>query len=222
MVAEEKKALAEVVRREGESIAEQLGLPSAIRFRGVFGIWVYPLVNLVLLLLDAFSVRVYAYIGEQLGIRRPVLPIGGGRVVRERLPRIRGLVEKMPPIGVRTPHAVTKIIDETKYPVRYLLKLIDHKGRGKIREISIVSPSPSFYVSVIVDGYGLINNKSFSELAEISSVSETIDAFQDVNGKYIVRIGDISWRNSGRVEIRTDGEITFDRIYAVYEVFSEQ
>ncbi|MCD6240374.1 hypothetical protein J7K27_02465 [Candidatus Bathyarchaeota archaeon] len=183
-----------------------------VRFRGLFGLWVYPVVNLVLMLLDAFSVRLRQALEEYGYPSR--------RIVRLRLPRPSELVERFPRIGVRTMPVVTRVIDEENYPVSYFLNLIDVNKRGRIRELVIKSPHPDFSISVETDGYKTIS-RSFKDLQEISPSVETIDAFQDVDGKYVLRLGRISWRNHGRVVIRTDRETVFDKIYAVYDIYED-
>ena len=124
------------------------------------------------------------------------------------------LARKMP----RQREIITKTIDKVNEPIRYKLDLVKADVGGKLRELTIKSPSTSFSLLVMTDGIRRID-KSYSELADLSSYSETVDAFEDAeNGAYILHVKEMSWTKSGLATLYVDlGPITFQQVWAVWE-----
>lgn len=124
------------------------------------------------------------------------------------------MAKRMP----REKEASTKILDRMDETVRYKLDLVKSDVRGKIREITIRSPSPRFSLLVMTDGVRRID-RPYSELAELSQYSEFIDAYES-NGSYILHVGEVSWVRDGLATLYVDvGPITFQHIWVVVEEY---
>jgi len=113
----------------------------------------------------------------------------------------------------------TKILNLVDRTIERYKELLNIKGRGSIREITIISESSNFNVIIFVDEKEFINS-SYNELEEISSYSNSIDAFEE-DGKYIVHITDISFGKNLRFGIFVNGTTKFNRIYVLYDIISE-
>ena len=100
-----------------------------------------------------------------------------GRELAKRVPKPKELV--------------TRIVDKKDYPVKYTFDIIKTNLPGKLSELSIVSPSQMFSLLIVSDGVKKLS-RSYSELAELSPYSRTVDAYEE-DGTFLVRIGEMDW-----------------------------
>jgi len=119
--------------------------------------------------------------------------------------------EKIP----RPERFITRIFDRKDVEIPKIFSPIDITVRGKLKEFTVVSPTNDFRILIERDRR-LEVDRSYIELAEVSPYLITLDAFQ-VDKKYIVRIGEMEWINSFRIEIFTPQIIRFDHIFARWE-----
>lgn len=119
--------------------------------------------------------------------------------------------------------AVTKFLDRVNEPVRYRYDLVKTDLPGRLKEITIRSPSTSFSLLIMVDGVKKIE-RSYTEMAAMSAYSDTIDAFEEVDGGvYIIHIKDINWTTTIEATLHVDdGPITFQNLWAVWNEFPER
>ncbi len=110
----------------------------------------------------------------------------------------------------------TEILDLSSVIVNKSRKFLNLRGRGTLREIMLISDSPDFRVVIGVDGRECIN-KTFSELQEVSTYLNSIDAFED-DGKYVFHVSGISFRKSLSFEVYTIQSIRFEKVYAVFDI----
>jgi len=89
------------------------------------------------------------------------------------------------------------------------------EGRGKIRELVLISDSPSFNIYIEVDGRSLINH-SFNDLAKISELMEDIDVV--TNDYYVVRVANISFLNKASVVINPQTKIVLKQAFVLYDL----
>ena len=118
----------------------------------------------------------------------------------------------------RAKELVTRIVDKKDYPVKYTFDIIKTNLPGKLSELSIVSPSQMFSLLIMSDGVKKLS-RSYSELAELSPYSRSVDAYEE-DGTFIVRIGEMDWLNNFLATLYVDrsvGSITFGNIWAKWE-----
>jgi len=99
-------------------------------------------------------------------------------------------------------------------------KIVDSVGSGKIREITVrTSSSSNFSLYIETDGERRFDN-TYTELATLSPHSSLVDAFQSSeDSSYIVHFDEISFSEGAKVFLHSlDESISFDNIFAVYEV----
>jgi len=128
----------------------------------------------------------------------------------------RELADRMSERMPRPERFVTRILDRKNVEIPMIFSPIDTTVRGRLEELMIVSATSDFGLLVERDGKLEINRK-FSELAEISPYLKTIDAFQTTNGKYVVRLGEIAWLRTFRIEIFSPRTIRFDHLFAKWQ-----
>jgi hypothetical protein len=100
--------------------------------------------------------------------------------------------------------------------VEGVFELLSLSGRGRVRELLLVSTSPDFDLYVEVDGLELVNH-SFRELEEVSEVLEEVDAFER-NGHYVVRLRNLGFREKCLVVVRPRGRLVLKHAFALYDV----
>jgi len=146
---------------------------------------------------------------------RPRLPMTEsqwfGSIDRER----RNLVQ----VETSSERTSTNFVDEVNYTVSTKFKLVETSRRGRLRELSIRSPSSNFTITVITDGLQQFS-RSYTEFQTLSPHSTLIDAFEDSqDGTYVLHIDEISWRNNATIILRALESITFENIFVVFEEF---
>jgi len=108
-------------------------------------------------------------------------------------------------------------IDLKDYTIYGQMILLDYKGKGLLREVSIVSPSKEFEVAVYIDGAPYIRG-TYEELERISMNIIALGAYPQ-DGKYNVNIKNFWFRHSARVILNVlQPPITFDKIFILYDV----
>lgn len=111
---------------------------------------------------------------------------------------------------------VTRIVDKKDRPVKRTFDIIKTNLPGKLSELTIRSPSQQFSLLMMSDGVKRLN-RSYSQLAQLSPYSTTIDAYEE-DGTFIVRIGEMHWLDNFLATLYVDGEpITFGNIWAKWE-----
>lgn len=139
-------------------------------------------------------------------------PPGPPRVPRDRVPRV--------PAVPAVRDVVSRIFDNRDQTVSKTFDLLKVEGLGRLREITISSPSIDFSLLLEVDDKVLID-RSYSELAEISPHSQIVDAFSDSeSGLYILHIGEVKWVRKALATIYVTeglGPITFDALWVAWE-----
>jgi hypothetical protein len=96
-----------------------------------------------------------------------------------------------------------------------VFELLSLSGRGRIRELLLVSTSPDFNLYVELDGLELVNH-SFRELEEVSEVLEEVDAFER-NGYYVVRLRGLGFRDKCLVVVKPHGRLVLKHAFALYD-----
>jgi len=91
---------------------------------------------------------------------------------------------------------------------------------GGIDEIVTISPNTNFGVIVEADGRTLLD-KTYSEIHALSQQGKYLSAFQDVNGLYVLNIGELmTWSNNIRVILKsTSGSFKLSQVYAKYFIY---
>jgi len=117
--------------------------------------------------------------------------------------------------------ATTKVIENTNYSLSAggTYTLINYSGRGRLHEVTIISSSSQFKITIVVDGT-TIWDKSYSDAASITDEVVAVSAFQREDGKYIYHLTDIPFNSSIKVDVvnlDTANPITLDYIFAKYE-----
>ena len=165
-------------------------------------------------------------IGEKIGdalrgvrplpeLRPPeVIEVPPERVLELPLPELKEISEKLD--RLRPPEVVTKTLDR-RMEFEGAKEILSVTGRGRLREFILRAASKEFRVEIMVDGVPKID-RSFDDLGRITAYLDTIDAFE-VDGEYVVRIGEMSWLKTFRLMIYANGRIEFPDVFAVYDTY---
>jgi len=117
--------------------------------------------------------------------------------------------------------ATTKIVEQTSYSLAAggTYTPVNYSGRGRLHEVTIISSSNQFKVTITVDGV-VIWDKSCSEAASITDEVVIVSAFQREDGKYVYHLSDIPFTSSLKVDVvnlNTSNPITLDYVFVKYE-----
>jgi hypothetical protein len=122
----------------------------------------------------------------------------------------------VPEISIPERRVATKIVRLVN--VRLPDELVDVRGKGKMKEMTIRSRSNSYCLRVTVDGSNIYDN-AYSWFEAISDVAEEIAAFQDDNGNYVLHLRDISFANRLMIyAYPTADNVVLDEVFCKYEV----
>ncbi|RLC63795.1 MAG: hypothetical protein DRI01_04530 [Chloroflexi bacterium] len=109
-----------------------------------------------------------------------------------------------------------KLIVIRDRPYSGYMKVFESNRPGKLKEMSIIVDTNDFEVRLIVDGFLAVGGR-FEDLKPMSPYVESIDAFED-NGKYIVKISNVAWRQRATCDMTMVGS---GRIIALFARYSE-
>jgi len=117
--------------------------------------------------------------------------------------------------------AVAKVVEQVNYSLGAgaTYTLINYSGRGRLHEVTVISSSNQFKLTVTVDGVK-IWDKSYDEAASITDEVVVVSAFQREDGKYVYHLSDIPFMVSLKVDIvnlNTSNPITLDYVFGKYE-----
>jgi len=117
--------------------------------------------------------------------------------------------------------AITEIIEQKNYSLAAgsTLSLIDYSGRGRLHEVTVISSSNSFKITITVNGI-VVWDKSYDEAASITDEVVMVSAFQREDGKYVYHISDFPFTTNLKVDIvnlDTANPITLDYVVGKYE-----
>ena len=123
--------------------------------------------------------------------------------------------------GTLSISAATQTAEQTSYTVAAgsTYALVDLSGAGRLHEVTVISPSPSFKLTITVDGT-VIWDKSYSDAEAETDEVVMVSAFQREDGKYVYHLSDIPYTSNLKVEVTNTGtsNITFDLLFAKWEV----
>lgn len=108
-------------------------------------------------------------------------------------------------------------VDKKDYTTSDVYTIVDTKSSGTLKEATVRSTSTNYSIYIEADGIEKIY-RTFVELEDISSYLEFIDAFE-VDGVYILRIGELHWTNSFRLVLRPSASVLFKNIIALWEEY---
>jgi len=145
-------------------------------------------------------------IGEEIA-KRVALP------KREIVPREVVVQPAMPMMERKRSHTVDKV----DYTTSDIYTVIESPGPGIMKECTVRSTSKNYRLYIEADSAEKIH-RTFAELQALSSYVESIDAFE-VDGTYILRIGEMHWRESFRLVLRPLEEVSFQNIFALWEEY---
>lgn len=124
-------------------------------------------------------------------------------------------VAERPPIFRNKTHIlnIANISIVRQYPI------LDIKmSSGEIREVSIISPV-KFNTYMEADDVVLFeHNNSFDAFEKISDFSDTVDAFVNTDGNYVVCIKDIKFLYSIKIYITVTNTANIQNIFCIYEI----
>jgi hypothetical protein len=129
------------------------------------------------------------------------------------LKSISSSLTPVPSIGLKTKVINIEDCIITKGKGRKILSIT---GRGKLRELVIISPSNNFSICFSIDG----ETQKYYTFDELESIATYIDTFVAIesNGSYIFHISDCSFQSSIRFWISTGEKIKFNRIMIIYDI----
>jgi len=147
---------------------------------------------------------------------------GWDLLISEEVERLKGIAEKPKEISpIETISSVinkkTKSLDISATISNRLHNFLDIYGIGIVREIILKSSSSDFRIIISVDDKEIIN-RTFSELAEISTYSSSFDAFEDEdNEKFIFQMTNINFLRRIKIGVLPSSNTKFD-VYSIYDV----
>lgn len=91
---------------------------------------------------------------------------------------------------------------------------------GGIDEIVVISPIDTFGVYVEADGDTLLD-KTYNQIKGLSSQGKYLTAFQDVDGSYVLNIGEfMTWNEYIKIMLKSMAtQFTFNQVYAKYYIY---
>lgn len=95
-------------------------------------------------------------------------------------------------------------------------EVLDIRGMGQMKEFMVRSDVRDFTVHVKVDGETLYED-TWADLNAISQPVGEVSAFQDENGKYIVHLEDVDFKEE--LIIRLYGVFTAERLFLKYDLY---
>ena len=113
----------------------------------------------------------------------------------------------------------TKIINLKGLKASNSYKILDLKGQGKLKELTVsLNIKPDLYVRV--NGSELYNNHaSFDDLSTISEYSDVVSAITSVTGdNYIINIKEVKFTKSIVVSLFFNGNATINNIFCIYDL----
>ena len=108
----------------------------------------------------------------------------------------------------------TEVIDLRNVPINGFFTVLAENGYGILKEFMLKTVNSNYEVRLYRDEKRIIRG-SYTHYAEISEQVEEVDAFAD-NGDYILKLNDIEFAESIRIELETFEPITFTAIFAKY------
>lgn len=115
----------------------------------------------------------------------------------------------------------TKSFYRKNLPVEHSYDVVKTNVMGSLREFAVKSPSDNFMVLMLTDGVVRVSDW-YSDLADHSSISEWIDAYQDaVDNEYVVRIGPTSWTEKCLLTVRVKAPVKLSKVIAVWDELVE-
>lgn len=111
----------------------------------------------------------------------------------------------------------THIINKRDFPIRGNYRVLEVAGSGKLREFTIISPSNASILKIRSDRDKLLED-TFAQLLALTTLSNTIDAEETADDKFIVNLEDIEWKQNFLIMIvSTGGAITFENIFMIWD-----
>lgn len=101
-------------------------------------------------------------------------------------------------------------------PINGRYEVLGIRGTGQMKEFMVRSDVANFTVHVKVDGDTLYED-TWADLNSISQPVGEVAAFQDENGKYIVHLEDIDFKEE--LIIRLYGIFTAERLFLKYGLY---
>lgn len=101
-------------------------------------------------------------------------------------------------------------------PIGGYHKVLDIRGTGRMQELMVKSDSSDFKVRIKVDGETLYEHS----WADFNALSDTVDevvAFEDEDGKYIVHLEDIEFKEA--INILLLGIFTAEKLFLKYKLY---
>ena len=120
---------------------------------------------------------------------------------------------------VKTVPCVTRVIRKADESVWYEYEVLNVKGTGKLKEFSLITDSPDYRLVFVVDRHKFYDD-TWSGLSELSQYINHVDAFQDADGNYVLRIGETGFNEHILIRFSPSTTITVKQVVVVYEVCS--
>jgi len=150
---------------------------------------------------------------EELGLDVPVALIVAEEFARELADRVGEEMRE----AVKVKRPVSRILDRKNWTINTPTELVVSNVRGRLRELSLEVNTPSFDVLIQTDNVPRVY-KPYSELLEISSYLESIDAIE-VDGKYLLRIGELNWLTNCTIAVYPSNTVTLTRVFGVWDEY---
>jgi hypothetical protein len=126
----------------------------------------------------------------------------------------------VPEISVPEQRVTTKVTTKVVRLVNVRLpdELVDVRGMGKMKEMTIRSRSNNYCLRVTVDGNDIYNS-TYSWFEAVSAVAEEIAAFQDDNGNYVLHLRDISFTDRLVIYAYPSiDNVVLDEVFCKYDI----
>ena len=140
------------------------------------------------------------------------LPIPLSFIIAEEIRE--SIVEELKGLRVEE---VTQSLTVRDRVIEGVYELLNVVGRGRVRELVLITDNPNVNIYVEVDTRPIINH-TLIELQQLSEVLEGIDVFER-NDSYILRVSNISFIERCYVVVKPLTKAVIRHAFALYNLF---
>jgi hypothetical protein len=109
----------------------------------------------------------------------------------------------------------THVLEKRDFTFTGEVELFRLDGRGLLRELVVLTDSPDFSFTLVVDGRVLYND-DFRALRFISELFEDLDVFE-TDGAYTVRVARVSFLKGLQAILKSQGRVKVFRALALFD-----
>lgn len=102
------------------------------------------------------------------------------------------------------------ILDKGKY------RLAKLKGKGNIKEFLLISNSPNYKISIIINNTVIFDDR-FDNLRKLSLYLGLLDVITNEN-EFIFHLSNLEFNNNFEIILELEEKITFKTIYLIYNI----